>query len=76
MVGFLVPYIMAKAEAFGVSCTVGIAERTERLILALTAIGFEGLGVSYVLSIGIWLLLILGLITVVQRLIVVRRGIA
>ena len=37
--GFLVPYIRAKSESYGIPCTVGIAERTERLILALTAIG-------------------------------------
>lgn len=72
--GMLVPYIRAKAEAFGIACTVGIAERTERIIIALTAIGLHGLGVPFVLAVGIWLLLVLGLITVVQRIIVVRAG--
>lgn len=74
VIGFLVPYIRAKAESFGVACTVGIAERTERIILALTGIGFEGLGIPYALSISMWLLLALGAITVIQRVIVVRRG--
>ncbi len=74
--GFLVPYIRAKAEAFGISCTVGIAERTERLILALTAIGFHGLGVPYILAILMWILLLLSVITVIQRILVVRRGLA
>ncbi len=74
--GFLVPYIRAKAEAFGISCTVGIAERTERLILALTAIGFHGLGVPYILAILMWILLLLSVITVFQRILVVRRGLA
>lgn len=72
--GFLVPYIRAKAEGFGIACTVGIAERTERLILALTAIGLHGLEVPYALSIGMWLLMILGLITSAQRIWVVRQG--
>ena len=72
--GALVPYIRAKAESYGISCTVGIAERTERIVLALTAIGLHGLGVPYILAIGIWLLFLLGAITVFQRLIVVRRG--
>lgn len=74
--GFLVPYIRAKAEAFGISCTVGIAERTERLILALTAIGFHGLGVPYILAVLMWLLLALGAVTAIQRVVVVYRGLA
>jgi len=74
--GFLVPYIRAKAEAFGISCTVGIAERTERLIIALTAIGFHGLEVPHVLAILIWILLLLSVITVIQRILVVHRGLA
>jgi CDP-diacylglycerol--glycerol-3-phosphate 3-phosphatidyltransferase len=74
VVGFLVPYIRAKAESFGIACTVGIAERTERLILALIGIGLEGLGLPYALTIAIWLLLVLGLITVIQRIVVVAKG--
>ncbi len=74
--GFLVPYIRAKAEAYGISCTVGIAERTERLIIALTAIGFHGLGVPYILPSLMWLLLILSAVTAVQRIVVVHRGLA
>lgn len=72
--GFLVSYVRAKAESYGVPCTVGIAERTERLILALFAIGLEGLGVPFALAIGIWLLAILSVITVLQRVVVVRKG--
>ena len=74
VVGFLVPYIRAKAESFGISCSVGIAERTERIVLSLTAIGFHGLGVPYILAIGMWILLILGVITVFQRIRVVLLG--
>ena len=66
--GFLIPYIRAKAESFGIDCTVGIAERTERLILALITVGFDGLGVPYILTIGIWASALLGLVTVVQRM--------
>jgi CDP-diacylglycerol--glycerol-3-phosphate 3-phosphatidyltransferase len=72
--GLLIPYIRAKAESFGIDCSVGIAERTERLIIILTAVGFEGLNVPYALAIGLWLLAILGVITVVQRFKVVRDG--
>jgi CDP-diacylglycerol--glycerol-3-phosphate 3-phosphatidyltransferase len=65
--GLLIPYIRAKAESFNIQCSVGIAERTERLIILLTAIGFHGLGAPYALAIGLWLLAALGVITVIQR---------
>lgn len=74
--GFLIPYIRAKAESFGINCSIGIAERTERLVIMLTAIGFHGLGVPHVLACGFWLLSILGVVTVLQRVYVVRRGLA
>ena len=74
--GFLVSYIRAKSESYGIPCTVGIAERTERLVIALTVIGFEGLGIPYALAIGIWLLFAAGLITVFQRVLVVKKGLA
>ena len=74
VIGFLVPYIRAKAESFGIECTIGIAERTERIILALTGIGLDGLGLPYALTISIWLLFGLGAITVVQRIVIVRKG--
>lgn len=74
--GVLIPYIRAKAESFNIACSVGITERTERLIIILVAAGFHGLGVPYILAIGIWTLAVLGLITVFQRLQVVRKGLA
>ncbi len=73
--GLLVPYIRAKAESFGIACSGGIAERTERLIISLAAIGFDGLGVPYVLAVGMWLLAILGVFTVAQRMLIVKRAI-
>jgi CDP-diacylglycerol--glycerol-3-phosphate 3-phosphatidyltransferase len=72
--GLLIPYIRAKAESFNIQCSVGIAERTERLIILLTAIGFHGLGVPYALAIGLWLLAILGVVTVIQRVRTVYVG--
>jgi CDP-diacylglycerol--glycerol-3-phosphate 3-phosphatidyltransferase len=72
--GMLVPYIRAKAESIGIDCSGGIAERTERLVLALCAIGFNGLGIPYVLAGGMWLLSILGVITVLQRILIVWRS--
>jgi CDP-diacylglycerol--glycerol-3-phosphate 3-phosphatidyltransferase len=72
--GMLVPYIRAKAESFSIECTGGIAERTERLIIALSAIALDGLGVSYVLPVGMWLLAVLGAVTVIQRMLIVRKA--
>jgi CDP-diacylglycerol--glycerol-3-phosphate 3-phosphatidyltransferase len=74
VVGTLVPYIRAKAESLGIECTGGIAERTERLIIALTAIGFEGLGIPYALAIGVWTLFVLAAVTVVQRILIVKAA--
>jgi CDP-diacylglycerol--glycerol-3-phosphate 3-phosphatidyltransferase len=72
--GLLVPYIRAKAESFSVTCSGGIAERTERLILAMSVIALDGLGIPFALAIGMWLLTSLGAITVVQRMLIVRKA--
>ena len=72
--GSLVSYIRAKAESMQISCSGGIAERTERLMVSLTAIGLEGLGVPFALAIGIWILLILAVVTVVQLILIVKAA--
>ena len=72
--GFLVSYIRAKAESLQIECKGGFAERTERLIILLTAIGFTGLGVDYILAIGVWALAVASVITVLQRLLIVRKA--
>jgi len=73
--GTLVPYIRAKAESFGIVCSGGLAERTERLIISLTAIGLNGLGIHFALAVGMWLLALLGLVTVVQRMLIVKKAV-
>jgi CDP-diacylglycerol---glycerol-3-phosphate 3-phosphatidyltransferase len=72
--GFLVSYIRAKAESLQIECNGGFAERTERLIILLTAIGFTGLGVDYILTIGVWALAVASVITVLQRLQIVWKA--
>jgi len=72
--GFLVSYIRAKAESLQIECKGGFAERTERLIILLTAIGFTGLGVDYILTIGIWALALASVATVLQRLHIVWKA--
>jgi phosphatidylinositol phosphate synthase len=71
--GALVSYAKARAEGLGLSCDVGIAERGERILVVLVAIGLDGLGVPYALVVGLWLLAAASTVTVVQRVVVVRR---
>ena len=72
--GGLIPYIRAKAESLGIECSVGVAERTERLILLLVGSGLSGLGLTVALDVALWILLVLGLVTVVQRMKVVYQA--
>lgn len=71
--GLLVSYSKARAEGLGMTAEVGVAERTERLAIALVGIGLSGLGVPYILEIALWLLAALAAVTVVQRMVAVRR---
>ena len=72
--GVLVSYIRAKAEALSIECTGGFAERTERLIIVLLAVGLHGLHVPFALAIGMWSLAIVGVLTVGQRIFIVRNA--
>ncbi|MEU0521078.1 phosphatidylinositol phosphate synthase [Streptosporangium sp. NPDC006007] len=71
--GALVSYVKARAEGLGLNCDVGLAERPERLVVGLVSAGLGGLGVPYVLAAGLWLLAVASVVTVVQRLLHVRR---
>lgn len=71
ILGSVTSYIRARAEAAGLTATVGIAERAERLIVVLVGTGLTGLPgyhVPYVLAIALWLLVAASTVTVVQRL--------
>ncbi len=72
--GFLISYIKAKAESLSIPCEVGIAERAERLIILLTSTGLYGLGVDSAVIVGLWFLVLLNMITVIQRFYVVLRS--
>lgn len=71
--GFVISYARAKAESIGLECKVGIAERTERLLILLVPAFFYGLGVPYLLPAALFVLAVLVLITVGQRLVHVYR---
>jgi len=74
--GSLVSYAKARAESLGLSCDVGFAERTERLLIGLVAAGLAGLGVPYVLPVGLWLLAAVSTFTFGQRVLAARRSAA
>jgi CDP-diacylglycerol--glycerol-3-phosphate 3-phosphatidyltransferase len=74
--GILVSYAKARAEGLGLRCDVGIAERSERLLIGLVAAGLSGLGVPYVLPAGLWLLAAASTVTFGQRVLAVRRAAA
>jgi len=69
----LVSYVKARAEGLGFSCDVGIAERMERLIIIGVGGLLTGFGVGWGLPAALWLLAVLTIITVAQRLLHVRR---
>ncbi|GAA4183726.1 CDP-alcohol phosphatidyltransferase family protein [Streptosporangium oxazolinicum] len=71
--GAVVSYVKARAEALGMTCDVGLAERPERLVVGLVSVGLGGLGVPYILAAGLWLLAVASAVTVGQRLLHVHR---
>ena len=72
-----VPYARARAESIGAVAAVGIAERTDRLVVALVATFAVGLGApQWVLSAALGYVALASFITVVQRIAVVRRQVA
>jgi CDP-diacylglycerol--glycerol-3-phosphate 3-phosphatidyltransferase len=73
VLGVLTSYIKARAEGAGLTCDVGVVERTERLILVLAGTGLAGLGIPYALHAGLAMLLAGSAVTVVQRSAEVRR---
>jgi len=78
--GQVVSYTKARAESLGLKCDVsGLVERAERLVVTLVAAGLAGLhgfGVPYIewlLPIALWLIAAGSLVTVMQRILTVRR---
>ena len=71
---FVVSYEKARAEGLGMTCNVGMADRTARLLILLFPTGFVGLGAPDVLlAVALWVLAALSAATTVQRLLEVRR---
>jgi CDP-diacylglycerol--glycerol-3-phosphate 3-phosphatidyltransferase len=72
--GSLVSYTKARAGDLGLDANVGFAERAERLLIVLVAAGLSGLGVPYVLAVGLWLLSAVSTFTFGQRVLAARRS--
>jgi phosphatidylinositol phosphate synthase len=66
--GMCVSYVKARAQSLGLKCDVGLIERPERMLISLTSIGLSGLGVPYILPIGLWALAAGSLYTLLQRM--------
>jgi CDP-diacylglycerol--glycerol-3-phosphate 3-phosphatidyltransferase len=72
--GGLISYAKARAEGLGMTANVGIAERADRLVAVLVTTGLVGLGLpEVVLAVVLALLALASSITVVQRMVTVRR---
>ncbi|OZM72458.1 phosphatidylglycerophosphate synthase [Amycolatopsis antarctica] len=70
----VISYVKARAEASGLTADGGLVERAERLIIALVGTGLEGLGVPYAVEFSLWLLAILSVITLFQRIAAVAKA--
>lgn len=67
VLGQVISYVKARAEASGLSADGGLIERAERLIIALVGTGLQGLHVPYAVEASQWLLVVLSAITLAQR---------
>ena len=79
--GSVTSYARARAESLGMQAKVGIAERSDRLVSILLMTGLADLlrllgagdGVMWLIPITLGVLAVASTVTVVQRILVVRR---
>ena len=71
--GQVVSYSRARAEGLGLKASVGVGERAERTIIFLLGTLLAGLGIGLALVIAVWVLAVIGAITIVQRGVTVHR---
>ncbi|WP_196717549.1 phosphatidylinositol phosphate synthase [Actinomyces trachealis] len=70
----VVSYARAKAESLGATASVGIAERTDRIIVGAVGVVAVGLGApNWVLTVALGIVAVGSLITVGQRVAVTKR---
>ncbi len=74
VMGSVTSYIRAKAESLGMQAKGGIAERADRLVAVLVMTGLSDLlDLPILLSVVLWALAAASTVTVVQRMVLVRR---
>jgi CDP-diacylglycerol---glycerol-3-phosphate 3-phosphatidyltransferase len=72
--GWLTSYTRARAESLGYDAKVGLAARADRLVAILAAAGLSDIfDVPVLLEAVLWLLAVASTVTVVQRILAVRR---
>ncbi len=67
LASLMVSYTRARAEALGVECKVGIADRAVRVVILSAGLLLTGLGLD-VLEIAVYVLAAASVVTVVQRI--------
>jgi CDP-diacylglycerol--glycerol-3-phosphate 3-phosphatidyltransferase len=65
---FLVSYAHARAQGIGLAADIGLAPRTERLVLVIAGVALAGLGITAGLIAIVVILATLTVITVIQRI--------
>jgi CDP-diacylglycerol--glycerol-3-phosphate 3-phosphatidyltransferase/CDP-diacylglycerol--inositol 3-phosphatidyltransferase len=72
--GWLTSYTRARAESLGFEAKLGLAARADRLVAVLVAAGFSDIfDAPVLLEVVLWLLAAASSVTVVQRILTVRR---
>jgi CDP-diacylglycerol--glycerol-3-phosphate 3-phosphatidyltransferase len=77
----VISYAKARAEASGLSADGGLIERPDRLIIGLVGAGLTGIGgywgiewLTWAVHVAMWILAVLSIITVFQRVLAVRNS--
>ena len=73
LASLMVSYTRARAEALGVECKVGIADRAVRVVILSAGLLLQGFGIDNVLEYAVYVLAALAVVTVLQRIVHVRK---
>jgi phosphatidylinositol phosphate synthase len=71
LASLMVSYTRARAEALGVECKVGLADRAVRVVILSAGLVFGGLW--HVIDVAVYVLAVLSIFTVLQRIWHVRK---
>ncbi len=72
LASLMVSYTRARAEALGVECKVGIADRAVRVVILSAGLLLTSFGLDAVLEYSVYVLAALSVVTVLQRIFHVR----